>query len=287
MDVRHKLMHLVVCRDGKEGTLQLTRTPMARGGKLNLVSMKQMQDEQLVVVVVRIEQMEGIRGEARKDGPLLRHIRDLLGKYKDVLTNELPQELPPKKEIDHKIGVILGSEPPSKAPYRLNQKKLLKLKKQLDDLLSRGYIRPSKSPYRALVLFVDKMDGKLHMCIDYRALTKVTIKNNYLLSWIDDFFDRLAGAKYFSCIDLKSGYYQIRIADGDVEKTACRIRYGSYEFLVMPVRLCNALLTFTTLMNTIFREEMDDFVIVYIDDILVHSKTTEQHAQHLNRCLEG
>ena len=105
----------------------------------------------------------------------------MLSKYKDVLINELPQELSPRREVDHKIDVILGSEPPSKAPYRLNQKELLELKKQLNDLLSRGYIRPNKSPYRAPMLFVDKNDGKLHMCIDYRALNKVTIKNNYLL----------------------------------------------------------------------------------------------------------
>ena len=288
VDVRRKPVRLVVCRDGKEVTLQLTRIPMAGGGKLNLVSMEQMQDEQLVVWV-RMEQMEETQGEAKKDEPLPRHIREVLGKYKDVLTNELPQELPqelpPRREVDHKIEVIPGSEPPSKAPYRLNQKELLELKKQLNDLLSRGYIRPSKSPYGAPVLFVDKKDGKLRMCIDYRALNKVTIKNNYPLPRIDDLFDRLAGAKYFSRIDLKSGYYQIRIADGDIEKTACRTRYGSYEFLVMPFGLCNAPSTFTTLMNTIFREEMDDFVIVYIDDILVYSKTAEEHARHLEAVL--
>ena len=125
-------MRLVVCRDGKEVTLQLTRTPMARGDKLNLVSMEQMQDEQLVVVV-QMEQMEGTREKARNDGPLSRQICKVLGKYKDVLTNELFQELPPKREVDHKIEVIPGSEPPSKAPYRLNQKELLELKKQLND----------------------------------------------------------------------------------------------------------------------------------------------------------
>ena len=284
VDVRHKPVCLVVCRDGKEVTLQLTRNPMAGGGKLNLVSIEQMQDKQLVVVV-QMEQMEGTRWEARKDGLLPRHISKVLGKYKDVLTNELSQELLPKREVDHKIEVIPRSEPPSKAPYQLNQKELLELKKQLNDLLSRGYIRPSKSPYGAPVLFVDKKDGKLRMCINYRALNKVTIKNNYLLPRIDDLFDWLAGAKYFSHIDLKSGYYQIRIADGEVEKTACCTRYGSYEFLVMPFGLCNVPLTFTTLMNTIFREEMNDFVIVYIDDILVYSKTAEEHARHLEAML--
>ena len=284
VDVRRKPVHLVVCCDGKEVTLQLTRTPKAGGGKLNLVSMEQMQDVQLVVVV-RMEQMEGTRGEARNDGPLPRHICKVLGKHKDVLTNELSQELAPKKEIDHKIEVIPGSEPPSKAPYRLNQKELLELKKQLNDLLSRGYIMPSKSPYGASMLFVDKKDGKLHMYIDYRALNKATIKNNYPLPQIDDLFDQLARTKYFSRIDLKSGYYQIRIVDGDIEKTTCRTRYGSYEFLVMPFGLCNAPSTFTTLMNTIFREEMDDFVIVYIDDILVYSKTVEEHVRHLEVVL--
>ena len=186
-----------------------------------------------------MEQMEGTSGEARKDGPLPRHICKVLGKYKDVLTNELSQELPPRKEVNHKIQIIPGFKPPSKAPYLLNEKELLDLKKQLNDLLSRGYIRPSKSSYGAQVFFVDKKDGKLRMCIDYRALNKVTIKNNYPLPWIDNLFDRLAGAKYFSRIDLKSGYYQIQIGDGDVEKTACHIRYGSNEFLMMPFGLCN------------------------------------------------
>ena len=137
-----------------------------------------------------MEQMEGTQGEARNDGPLPRHIREVLGKYKNVLTNELPQELPPKRKVDHKIEVISGSKPPSQTPYRLNQTELLELKKQLNDLLSRGYIKPSKSPYEAPVLFVDKKNGKLRMCIDYWALNKVTIKNNDPLPWIDDIFDR-------------------------------------------------------------------------------------------------
>ena len=117
---------------------------------------------------------------------------------------------------------------------------------------------------------MDKKDGKLRLCVDYRALNKVTVKNSYPLPRIDDLFDRLAGVKYFSRFDLRSGYHQIRIAQGDEEKTACRTRYGSFEFLVMPFGLCNAPATFTTLMNNIFHEYLDDFVIIYIDDILVY-----------------
>ena len=125
---------------------------------------------------------------------------------------DLPNELPPRREVDHKIEVKPGTEPPSKAPYRLNQKELEELKSQLDKFLAKGYIRQSKSPYGALVLFVDKKDGKLRLCVDYRMLNKVTVKNSYPLPRIDDLFDRLAGAKYFSRIDLRSRYHQIRIA---------------------------------------------------------------------------
>ena len=177
-------------------------------------------------------------------------------------------------------------ELPSKAPYRLSQKELEELKSQLDELLAKGYIRQSKSPYGAPVLFVDKKDGKLKLCVDYRAFNKVTVKNSYPLPRVDDLFDRLAGAKYFSRIDLRSGYHQIRIAQGDEEKTACRTRYGSFEFLVMPFGLCNAPATFTTLMNNIFHEYLDDFVIIYIDGILVYSKTAEEHAEHLEKVFQ-
>ena len=160
------------------------------------------------------------------------------------------------------------------------------MKSQLDDLLAKGYVRQSKSPYGAPVLFVDKKDGKLRLCVDYRAFNKVTVKNLYPLPRIDDLFDQLARAKYFSRIDLRSGYHQIRIAQGDEEKTACRTRYGSFEFLVMPFGLCNAPATFTTLMNNIFYEYLDDFVIIYINDILVYLKTAKEHAEHLEKVFQ-
>jgi len=134
----------------------------------------------------------------------------------------------------------------------MSHEELKELKVQLEELLMKGYIKPSKSPYGALVFFVHKKDGTLKMCVDYRALNKATVKNWYPLPRIDDLFDRLSGAKVFSRIDLCSGYYQIWIAEGDKEKTAYRTRYGSYEFMVMPFGLTNALTTFCTLRNDIF-----------------------------------
>jgi hypothetical protein len=145
-----------------------------------------------------------------------------------------------------------GMAPPAKAPYRMSHEELKDVKVQLEELLAKGYIKPSKSPYGAPVLFVHKKDGTLRMCVDYRALNKVTMKNRYPLPRIDDLFDRLSGAKVFSRIDLRSRYYQIRIAQGDEEKTACRTRYGSYKFLVMPFGLTNTPATFCTLKNDIF-----------------------------------
>ncbi len=133
----------------------------------------------------------------------------------------------------------------------------------------------------ALVLFVHKKDRTLRMCVDYRAFNKVTMKNQYPLPRIDDLFDRLPGAKIFSRIDLRSGYYQIWIPERDEEKTTCRTRYGSYEFLVMPFGFTNAPTTFCTFMNDIFREWFDDFVVIYIDDILIYSGFMEEHEEHL------
>ncbi len=131
-----------------------------------------------------------------------------------------------------------------------------------------------------------KKDGTLRMCVDYRALNKAMVKNQYPLPRIDDLFDRLSGAKVFSRIDLHSGYYQIRIAEGDEEKTACHTRYGSYEFMVMPFGLTNAPATFCTLMNDIFREWLDDFVVVYIDNILIYNGSLEEHAEHLRNVFQ-
>ncbi len=213
-------------------------------------------------------------------------IRRVLGEFLDVMPEDLPEDLPPSRQVDHAIEVMSGVAPPAKAPYRMSHEELKKLKVQVEELLAKGYIKLSKSQYGAPVLFVHKKDGTLRMCVDYRALNKATVKNRYPLPRIDDLFDRLSGAKVFSRTDLCSGYYQIRITEGDKGKTACRARYGSYEFSVMPFGLTNAPTTFCTLMNDIFREWLDDFVIVYIDDILIYSGSLEEHEEHLRKVFQ-
>jgi len=202
------------------------------------------------------------------------------------MPKELPEDLPPKRRVDHVIEVMPGVAPFAKAPHRMSHEKLKELKVQLEELLTKGYIKLSKSPYGAPVVFVHKKDGMLRICVDYRALNKVMVKNQYPLPRIDDLFDQLLGAKVFSRIDLRSRYYQIQVAEGDEEKTTCRTRYGSYEFLVMPFRLTNAPATFCTLMNDIFREWLDDFVVVYIDDILIYSSSLEEHVEHLRKVFQ-
>ncbi|GJT53239.1 putative nucleotidyltransferase, ribonuclease H [Tanacetum coccineum] len=189
-------------------------------------------------------------------------------------------------EIEFGIELIPGAEPISKAPYRMAPVELKELKEQLQEMLENGFIRPSVSPWGAPVLFVKKKDGSMRLCIDYRELNHITIRNRYPLPRIDDLFDQLQGAKYFSKIDLRSGYHQLRVREQDISKTAFRTRYGHYEFLVMPFGLTNAPAVFMDLMNRIFHEYLDKFVIVFIDDILVYSKSEEEHERHLRIVLE-
>ena len=193
--------------------------------------------------------------------------------------------LPPDREIEFAIELVPGTTPISKAPYRMAPAELAELKKQLQQLLDKGLIQPSVSRWGAPVLFVRKKDGSLRLCIDYRELNSVTVKNKYPLPRIDDLFDQLAGAAVFSKIDMRSGYHQLKIKKEDVPKTAFRTRYGHYEFLVLPFGLTNAPAYFMDLMNRIFHPYLDKFVVVFIDDILVYSKSKEEHAEHLRIVL--
>ncbi|KAH9750077.1 Endonuclease [Citrus sinensis] len=236
------------------------------------------------LVSIRELNEEGNSGTSLSQVPP--QIQAVLNKYKDVMPPELPKKLPPLREIDHAIELEQGAKPPALAPYRMAPPELEELRRQLKDLLDAGYIRPSKAPFGAPVLFQKKKDGSLRMCIDYRALNKITIKNKYLIPLIADLFDQLGKARYFTKLDLRSGYYQVRIAKGDEPKTACTTRYGSFEFLVMPFGLTNAPATFCTLMNKVLQPFLDCFVVVYLDDIVVYSTTLEEHAQHLQQVLQ-
>jgi len=158
---------------------------------------------------------------------------------------------------------------------------LKELRRQLKKLLDASYIRPSKSPYGVPVLFQKKHDGFLRLCIDYQALNKITIKNKYPIPRINDLFDQFRDARYFTKLDLRSGYYQVRIGEGDEPKTACVTRYGLYEFRVMPFGLRNALATVHTLMNKVLAPFLDRFVFVYLNDIVIYSKSLEEHVGHL------
>jgi hypothetical protein len=194
--------------------------------------------------------------------------------------------LPPIRQVEFRIDLIPGATPVAKSPYRLAPPEMQELASQLQELADKGFIRPSHSPWGAPVLFVKKKDGTFRMCIDYRELNKLTIKNRYPLPRIDDLFDQLQGSAWFSKIDLRSGYHQLRVHEDDISKTAFRTRYGHYEFTVMPFGLTNAPAVFMDLMNRVCRPYLDKFVIVFIDDILIYSKTREEHEQHLKLMLE-
>ncbi|KAH9697420.1 Endonuclease [Citrus sinensis] len=204
------------------------------------------------LVSIRELNEEGNNGTSPSQVPP--RIQAVLNEYKDVMPLELPKKLPPRREVDHAIKLEQGVKPPALAPYRMAPLELEELRRQL------------KGPIR--------------------ALNKITIKNKYLIPLIADLFDQLGKARYFTKLDLRSGYYQVRIAKGDEPKTACTTRYGSFEFLVMPFGLTNAPATFCTLMNKVLQPFLDRFVVVYLDDIVVYSTTLEEHAQHLRQVLQ-
>ncbi|GJW18357.1 putative nucleotidyltransferase, ribonuclease H, partial [Tanacetum coccineum] len=207
--------------------------------------------EPCYLAVTRLETDEG---SSKNEVPKV--IERVLEDFKDVMPKELPKKLPPRREVDHAIELEIGAD-------------------------GCGLHSTLKAPYGAPVLFQRKKYGSLRMCKDYRTLNKVTIKNKYLIPLIADLFDQLGKARYFTKLDLRSGYYQVRIAEGDEAKTTCVTRYGSYEFLVMPFGLTNAPATFCTLMNKLFHPFLDKFVVVYLDDIVVYSHTLEEH---LKKC---
>jgi hypothetical protein len=217
---------------------------------------------------------------------LAKVIEDILVvcEFSDVFLDNLPG-LPPDREVEFKIELISGTTTISRRPYRMSPNELVELKIQLNKLLKKGLIWPSSSHWGCLAIFVKKKDESLRMCVDYRPLNVVTIKNKYPLPRIDILFDQLSKAKVFSKIDLRSGYHQIKIHPEDIPKIAFSTRYGLFEYLVMSFGLTNAPAHFMYLMNLVFMPELDKFIIVFIDDILVYSQNEEEHVEHLRIVL--
>ena len=204
--------------------------------------------------------------------------------FPDVFPEEV-SGLPPEREIEFAIDLVSGTRPIAMTPYRTAPKEEKALREQIEELMSKGFIRHSQSPWGAPALLVPKKDGTMRMCIDYRKLNQATVKNKYPLPRIDDLFDQLRGSSFFSKIDLRSGYHQLRVREEDIQKTAFRTRNGHYEFVVMPFGLTNAPAAFMDLMNRVFQPYLNDFVVVFIDDILVYSPTEEAHREQLHIVL--
>jgi hypothetical protein len=205
--------------------------------------------------------------------------------FPNVFPEELPG-MPPYREVEFVIDPLPRTAPISKLSYRMSVEELKELKKQLMELQEVGYIRPNSSPWGAPVLFVQKKYGSQGMCVDYRSLNDVTVKNKYPLPRIEDLFDQMRGARVFSKIDLRSGYHQMKIRPSDIPKTTFSTRYGLYEFTVMSFGLTNEPAYFMDLMNKVLLEYLDSFVVVFINDILIYSKSESDHEEHLRLVLQ-
>ncbi|GJR36095.1 putative reverse transcriptase domain-containing protein [Tanacetum coccineum] len=217
-------------------------------------------------------------GKRLEDVPIVRD-------FPEVFPEDLPG-IPPARQVEFQIDLVPGAAPVARAPYRLAPSEMKELAEQLQELSDKGFIRPSSSPWGAPVLFVKKKDGSFRMCIDYRELNKLTVKNRYPLPRIDDLFDQLQGSSVYSKIDLRSGYHQLRVREEDIPKTAFRTRYGHYEFQVMPFGLTNAPAVFMDLMNRVCKPYLDKFVIVFIDAKQNNQINKEEHEEHLKLILE-
>jgi hypothetical protein len=204
--------------------------------------------------------------------------------FLDVFPKELPG-MPPDRDIEFVIVLKPGTAPIYKTPFRMTTPELAELKEHIRELLEKGFIHPSSSPWGAPVIFVSKKDGTQRLCVDYCALNEVTVKNKYSLPRIDDLFDPLRGACVFSKINLRSGYHQLKVRGCDIPKTSFILRYGLYEFMVMSFGLTNASAYFMYMMNKVFIEYLDKFIVVFIDDILVYSRNEEEHEGHLRLVL--
>ena len=212
-------------------------------------------------------------------------LQALLREFADVFPEKLPLGLPVSRETDHTIDLEEGARPPAHRIYRMSPSEEVELRKQIAVYLAAGQIEPARSPFGAGVLFAQKKDGTKRLCIDYRALNKLTLKDKYPIPRIDELLDNMAGAQYFTKIDLQQGYHQIRVKPEHVPRTAFQTKFGSFQFRVMPFGLTNAPATFQRTMNNLL-SEYREFANVYIDDIVIFSRTLEEHLQHVRKVLQ-
>ena len=208
-------------------------------------------------------------------------VQQLLQQHEELFSE--PQSLPPAREFDHQIPLVPGAIPVQKKPYRYAPSQKDELEKQISEMLQKGVIQISNSPYASPVILVRKKDGGWRMCVDYRYLNALTVKNKYPLPVVDELLDELAGAKIFTKLDLRSGYHQIRLVEGEEFKTAFKTHHGHWEFKVMPFGLTNAPATFQAAMNAIFASLLRKGVLIFMDDILLYTSTLEEHQQLLKQ----